>query len=102
MKSKAELQMLPGIRWEILRTLLVGGHLGATETMCQQVVNAAYIGVLPETLRDELDYLAKRKLIDLERSELEDWRATLTRHGKDLVEYRVDCEPGIARPQLQV
>ena len=57
--------------------------------------------MLPETLRDELDYLEKRKLIEIERSQIEPWRATLTRYGKDLVEYRVDCEAGIARPAFR-
>ena len=94
-------RMLPGVRWEILRTLHVGGHLGATEAMCQQVVNAAFVGVTAETLRNQFDYLEKRKLIEIQRSDLDPWRATLSRHGTDLVEYRVDCEPGIARPALQ-
>ena len=98
--DEMELRMLPGVRWEILRTLYVGGHLGATETMCRRVVDAAYMGITTERLRNQLDYLEKRKLIAVERSELEDWRATLTRYGTDLVEYRVECEAGITRPAL--
>ncbi|MDE0718423.1 MAG: hypothetical protein OXH64_10855 [Rhodospirillaceae bacterium] len=101
MADPTHLKMLPGIRWEILRTLHVGGRLGATEPMLQRVIDAAYIGVTRDALRDQLDYLEKRKLIDVERSELDPWRASLSRHGTDLAEYRVDCEPGIARPALQ-
>ena len=26
------------------------------------------------------------------------WWSSLTRHGIDIAEYTVDCEPGIARP----
>ena len=99
-QDKRHLQMLPGIRWEILRTLHVGGRLGATETMCQRVVDAAYLGITSDQMRDQLHYLEERKLVKIQRSEIEDWRMTLTRQGTDLVEYRVDCEPGIARPAL--
>ncbi|MCY3878043.1 MAG: hypothetical protein OXF74_02550 [Rhodobacteraceae bacterium] len=93
------LKMLPGVRWEILRTLHVAGHLGATESMCMRVVDAAYLGVTRDSLRDQLDYLEKRGLVAIERPELDDWRAALTRHGTDLVEYRIECEPGISRPE---
>lgn len=90
--------MLPGVRWSILRTIHVGGYLGATEVMMREVVNVEYLGVTRDFIRTQLDYLAKRKLIALERSELHPWRATLSRYGHDVVEYQVDCEPGVSRP----
>ena len=74
--------MLPGARWDILRTLKVGGHLGVTKRW----------------IRDQLAYLESRKLIGIERSEVEPWRAVLTRHGHDIADYQVECEPGIRRP----
>ncbi|MDE0053487.1 MAG: hypothetical protein OXT64_04430 [Gammaproteobacteria bacterium] len=43
--------------------------------------------------------LESRKLIELTRNPMKDWRAKLTRHGWDVTSYVVDCEPGIARPQ---
>ncbi len=43
-------------------------------------------------------YLESRKLIAVVRSEIDPWRATLTRHGYDVADYQVDCEPGIRRP----
>lgn len=89
---------IAGLRWTILRTLMVGGHIGATDTMCLDVARAEYIGVSAERVRTELDYLEARKLIEIERSEVHPWRAKLTRHGRDLVDYEVDVEPGIARP----
>lgn len=98
--QKMYLKMLPGVRWEIMRTLGVGGHLGATESMLQRVIDSAYVGITATERRNQLAYLESRKLIEVERSEIEDWRAVLTRHGTDLVEYRCDCEPGIARPSL--
>lgn len=89
---------IESLRWTILRTLMVGGHMGATETMCMDVARAEYIGVTPKRIRTEMDYLEKRKLIDIERSEIRPWRATLSRYGRDVVDYEVDVEPGITRP----
>ena len=91
-------QNLPHIRWDIIRTLRVGGHLGATERMIKDVLIAGYIEVSDHFIRDQITYLEKRKLIDVSRSEIEPWRLTLTRHGYDIADYQVDCEPGIHRP----
>ena len=43
--------------------------------------------------------LADRKMVDLEKKPSGDWFADLTRLGVDLVEYTVECGPGIARPE---
>lgn len=91
-------EMLPAVRWSMLCTMHVGGYLGATEVMIREVVNAEYLGVTREFIRTQLTYLAKRKLVDLERSEVRPWRATLSRYGHDVVEYQRDCEPGVSRP----
>ena len=88
----------PMIRWEILRVLKAGGYYGATEAMVLSALRTLFPFYDQMLGRDQLDYLAARKLINLERVEVEPWRATLTRHGIDLYEYRIDCEPGIARP----
>lgn len=57
--------------------------------------------IYPDTahleLRRELNYLADRKMVDLEKKPSGDWFADLTRLGVDLVEYTVECGPGIAR-----
>ena len=87
-----------GLRWTILRTVMVGGHIGATDTMVLHAAHAEYIGITRTNLRDELAYLEARKLVALERSEVAAWRITLTRHGRDVVDYTVACEPGIRRP----
>lgn len=98
MDSALTEQMLPGVRWSLLRTLRVGGHLGATEAMCRDVIGAEYIGSTKRDVRDQLHYLEARKLAVLERSEIDPWRATLTRYGYDVADYQVECEPGIRRP----
>ncbi len=89
---------IAGLRWTILRTLMVGGHIGATDQMCLDVARAEYLGVTIERVRTELDYLAERKLVEIEKSELRAWRAKLTRHGRDVVDYEIDVAPGIDRP----
>ena len=91
-------QHLPGIRWALLRTVRVGGHAGATETMCRDVVIAEYLGATQDFVRDQLHYLETRKLIQIERSEVDPWRVTLTRYGYDIADYQVECERGIRRP----
>lgn len=90
--------MLPGARWDILRTLRVGGHLGATETMIRDVLVAGYLGVTRRWIRDQLDYLESRGLITIRRSEVDAWCATLSRRGYDIADYQVECEAGIRRP----
>ena len=88
-----------GLRWAILRTVLVGGQrLGATDRMILDAARGSYLGVTRRIIRDEIAYLEKRKLVDVESSEVEAWRVTLTRLGRDLCDYVVDCDPGIARP----
>lgn len=91
-------RMLPSARWAILRTLKVGGHLGATETMIREALIADYLGITSRWIRDQLAYLESRELVTIERSEIAAWRATLARHGSDIVDYQVECLPGIRRP----
>ena len=90
--------LLPRARWSILRTLHVGGHLGATEEMIHAVLTGEFIGVTRQWIRQQLDYLQSRKLVSVERSEIAPWRAKLERHGYDIVDYQVECLPGIQRP----
>lgn len=87
-----------GARWIILLTAKVGGHVGATEDMILPVLRSKWLEVSAKFLRDEIDYLESRKLIETERPPVRAWRVKLTRHGRDVVDYVVDCEPGIDRP----
>ena len=85
-------------RWEMLRCLHVGGHVGTTDTMILSVLVALWAGVTRDWVRDQLAYLEDRKLVRIERHAVEDWRCWLTRDGTDVVLYTVDCLPGIDRP----
>ena len=98
MKDSLTQAHIAGLRWSILRTLMVGGHLGATDQMCLDVARSEYFGVTMTRVRTELDYLESRRLIAIERSEAQAWRAKLSRHGRDFVDYEIAAEPGITRP----
>lgn len=87
------------LRWYILLTLNSARPLGTSEA----VVLSTIQGIVPDCtmreLRNELDYLAHRELVAIKGVDGPCWHADLTRDGIDVVEYTVDCQPGIARPK---
>lgn len=86
------------LRWLILLALNAAQPVGASE----QVLSAAIAPMLPDLttleLRRNMDYLHSRELLALSGRESPQWFGKLTRHGVDVVEYAVPCDPGIARP----
>ena len=93
-----EKQHLPSARWEILRTLGIAGHLGATDAMLLSVVSALFLSANRSSVRDQMHYLEDRKLIKVERHPIDPWRAIISRHGSDIYDYQVECLVGIRRP----
>lgn len=87
------------LRWLVLLTLNNSRPIGANEGPILSVAQSEYPDATPIELRRELDYLDGRGLIELDKQPGGRWHAALTRHGVDVAEYTVDCEPGIARPQ---
>lgn len=85
-------------RWLILLALDSADSLGASEAMLLAALREALPFLAPQVLRHECRYLAGRSLIHLALDEGRAWRASITAAGTDLVEYRADCPPGIARP----
>lgn len=86
------------IRWQALVTLDKARPIGIYEEVVLSVVRATYTDATPLELRREMDYLEERALIKIDRQPDGRWHAELTRAGVDVVEYTVDCDPGIARP----
>ena len=86
------------LRWLVLLVLNNARPIGAFEGPVLSVAQAEYPDATSLELRRELEYLAERALIRLDKQPGGRWFAQLTRHGTDLAEYTVDCEPGIARP----
>jgi hypothetical protein len=86
------------MRWNILLVLNNARPVGAYE----ELVLATMQGMFPDAsaleVRRELDYLADRELIDLRKEPSGRWFADLIRYGVDVVEYTVECDPGIGRP----
>ncbi len=87
------------IRWYALLTLNNARPEGAYEEVVLTTIQGIYRDATAQELRRELDYLSDRKLIEIKREPSGRWFADVTRDGVDVVEYTVDCDPGIARPQ---
>lgn len=87
------------LRWLVLLTLNNARPIGAFEGPVLAVAQSEYPDATALELRRELDYLADRELVKLDKQPAGRWFCELTRHGVDVAEYTVDCEPGIARPK---
>lgn len=86
------------MRWIILLTLQNSRPVEIHEAVVLQVLQGIYADATALEVRREMDYLADRGLVCLNKRPEGVWLADLTRHGVDVVEYTVDVEPGIARP----
>lgn len=86
------------LRWSLLVALNKTRPYTASEVLLLDIARAIYPDATALELRRELDYLADRKMLELSKQPSGDWFADLTRLGVDIVEYTVECGPGIARP----
>lgn len=86
------------LRWLILLTLYNARPIGAYEEVVLTVAQSVYPDATALEVRRELDYLNDRVLVTIDKQPSGRWHAELTRHGVDIAEYTVDCQPGIARP----
>lgn len=93
-----EKQKREQLRWLILETLNAARPVGANEGLILNTVSAVQCDVTALELRRELDYLESRELVEITGKKTPMWHAELTRIGVDVVEYTVDCDAGIARP----
>lgn len=87
-----------GMRWNLLNLLHKAHPYSTGEAFALDVMRDIYPDVTPTEIRRELDYLGDRGLIKLTKSPAGQWHAELNRYGVDIVEYTIDCDPGIARP----
>ncbi len=87
------------MRWNILLILNNARPVGAYEELVLATLQSIYPDATALELRRELDYLADRELVTLNKEPSGRWFAELNRHGTDVAEYTVECDPGIARPQ---
>jgi hypothetical protein len=87
------------LRWYMLLALGHGRPVGCYETVLEATAKVMYPDATALEIRRILDYLERRELVELKKEPSGSWFACLTRHGTDIVEYTIDCEPGIARPE---
>lgn len=93
-----EKQRREQLRWILLLALNHARPYGAAEIVLVGTAQAVYPDATALEVRRELSYLEGRKLVEVERAPNGTWRAELERDGVDMVEYNIDCLPGIARP----
>jgi len=86
------------MRWILILVLNNARPVGCYEEVALATLQGVYPDATQLEVRRELDYLADRELVTLTKLPEGRWFAELNRHGVDLAEYTVDCEPGIARP----
>lgn len=88
------------IRWILLIALNnARASGGASENLLLQIAQGEYGDASALEIRAELDYLEARDLVTIDRKPDGRWVADIGRYGVDVVEYSVDCDPGIARPK---
>lgn len=86
------------MRWNLINTLNKFRPYTTHEARVVEVMQAIYPDATPHEVRLELDYLADRALVAIDRRPQGAWYVDITRLGVDLAEYTIICEPGIARP----
>lgn len=88
------------VRWFLMVTANVSRPHGMYTEAMLGVIQATYPDATHQEIRRELDYLEERALVKIKRDPLDRWAVELTRDGVDVVEYTVECDPGIARPRI--
>lgn len=86
------------LRWLILSVLWHGRPYGVSESVMMLTARDVLLRVTSDQVRAELCYLEKRGLVKVDRRQAV-WHAELTADGESVVDYRIECPPGIARPQ---
>ncbi len=87
------------LRWLILRALYAARPVGTSENIIKNAIEPIILDITTIEIRQELNYLAERDLITIFNKDTPVWAAKINNHGIDIVEYTVDCFPGIARPK---
>lgn len=88
-----------GMRWNLLNALHKARPYTTHEQFLREVMASIYPNVTALEIRQQLEYLADRKLVDIDKQPHGVWYADINRLGVDIVEYTIDCQAGIARPE---
>ena len=87
-----------GMRWHIINTLNKARPYTSSEVFLLDVMRGIYPDATALELRQQLDYLKDRRLVELVKQPSGMWFADLTRLGVDIAESTIVGEAGIARP----
>lgn len=87
-----------GMRWHLINTLNKARPYTSSEVFLLDVMRGIYPDATALELRQQLDYLKDRRLVELVKQPSGMWFADLNRLGVDIAEYTIECEAGIARP----
>ncbi|MFI3218344.1 MAG: hypothetical protein QX189_04415 [Methylococcales bacterium] len=87
------------MRWAILLTLNNSQPIGVYESIILTIVRSEYPDATQNEVLKHLNYLSERELIHADKQPDGRWYCKLARYGVDVVEYTVNCESGIARPE---
>lgn len=98
MREQAARHRREYIRWVLLMATNLNRPTQSTLRMLVGVVHGVYPDATELEVRRELDYLESRELATVFVDPLGQVSADLTRHGIDIAEYTVACQPGILRP----
>lgn len=88
-----------GMRWHLINTLNKARPYTSSEAFLLDVMRGIYPDVTALELRQQLEYLQDRRLLNLTKQPSGMWFADLNRLGVDIAEYTIDCQAGIARPE---
>lgn len=88
-----------GMRWHLINTLNKARPYTSSEVFLLDVMRGIYPDVTALELRQQLEYLQNRRLLNLTKQPSGMWFADLTHLGVDIAEYTIDCQAGIARPE---
>lgn len=86
------------MRWHLMNALDKARPIGALDVLLLDVMRSIYADTTANELHQQLDYLAQRELVKIDKQPQGNWHSCLTSHGVDVVEYTVECHAGIARP----
>lgn len=88
-----------GMRWHLINTLNKARPYTSSEVFLLDVMRGIYPNTTALELRQQLEYLQDRRLVDLVKQPSGMWFADLNRLGVDIAEYTIECQAGIARPE---
>jgi hypothetical protein len=92
--ARAEREQL---RWLVLAALWHARPYGATEDLLLRCAAEIPLRAGVADVRRELDWLAKRELVTLDRDGPV-WQAAIDAAGEDVYDHRVPAPSGLARP----